>query len=126
MRDEDGHGPWALERWVAGEGLVEHAGQGIEVGSPGHRLASDLLGSGIGDRAREMGRLRVAALLVRAPREPEIRQVTVLPAALVGDEDVHRLHVAVDEAARMGSVERVRHLADQRERPLRVEGPLAC
>ncbi|HET7367409.1 MAG TPA: hypothetical protein VFI83_03500 [Gaiella sp.] len=34
------------------------------------------------------------------------------------DEDVSRLHVAMDEAAGVGGVERVRDLTDDRERPL--------
>src|SRR3712207_9566095 len=58
--------------------------------------ALDLLGRAVVDRAEELSRLREAALRVGLAREAEVGEVR----AVVVEQDVRGLHVAVDEAAR--------------------------
>ena len=52
-----------------------------------------------------------------ASSEAEVGEVTVLPAVFLGDENVRRLHVTVDEPARMRGIQSRSDLADERERP---------
>ena len=49
----------------------------------------------------------------------------MLPAGLLGDEDVRRLHITVDEPTRVGGIQRGSDLAHQGERPLRIERRLS-
>ena len=55
--------------------------------------------------------------------EPEVAEVGVRSPSVRRDENVCRLHVAVDEARRLGGVERVCDLREQRERPLGLQRP---
>jgi hypothetical protein len=54
MGVQSGGRPRALERRLAGQALVEHAAERVEVGTPVGRLARDLLGRGVIDGAGEM------------------------------------------------------------------------
>ena len=121
MRDEHCHRSAARERRIARQGLVEHAGEGVEVGPPSHGLAGDLLGGGVGDRSREMWRLLRVGARIWATCEAEVGEVAVLPTVFLGNEDVGGLHVSVDEPSGVRGVERGRDLTDQRERPLGIE-----
>ena len=79
------------------------------------RIASGAMYSSVPD---ELPGARQAAAGGDVLRQPEVAQVRV--PGLV-EEHVGRLHVPVDEPARMGSVERVRHLGDDSERARRLE-----
>ena len=56
--------------------------------------------------------------LAEAPAEPEVGKVNVLSFV---EQDVGGLHVAVHQPARMGYVERVRDLGENRDRAGRIE-----
>ena len=72
-----------------------------------------------------MCRLALRAGRIGASREAEVGEVAVLSPGLLGDEDVRRLHVTVDEPTSVGGVESGSHLADERERPLGIERRVA-
>ena len=78
---------------LAGQRLVHHRGERIQVGTRAVRLAADLLRRGVVERARVLARHRHAAL-ARALGQAEVREERVV---VVVDEDVLRLHVAVHE-----------------------------
>src|SRR5438093_1163046 len=59
------------------------------------------------------------------PREPEVADVRTRAGIVLGDEDVSRLHVAMDEPDRMRRVERVGDLRDQADGALRIERAFA-
>ena len=63
----------------------------------------------------------VAAILGELLRQAEVAQVAVVGGV---DEHVPGLHVAMHEPARVRGVERVRDLADEPERTLRLERPV--
>ena len=110
-----------LERRLAAEALVEHAAERVEVGAAVDRLALELLGGGVLERADEEARLRQTRrghLL----RDPEVAQVDALRR--LRDEDVRRLDVPVDEPAVVRRVERARDLLQQVERLPEPERPL--
>ena len=83
----------------AGEQLVEQHAQRVDVGGGGHRLAAHLLGAGVlgrhqlqpgrGRRQRLPGHLGIEQL-----GDAEVEQ---LGHAVLGDQDVGRLDVAVDD-----------------------------
>ena len=114
----------AGERDGARERLEEQAAERVDVGAPVDLLAADLLRGDVVDRAHQaaVGGLAVGGAL----REPEVGEVDVLAPALLVDEDVRRLHVAVDEPERVRGVERVRDLRRDRDRASRLERALAA
>ena len=110
----------AAERRRSGEHLVEHAGQRVLVGPPVDLAAADLLGREVVERSREPpGRSRAAVDELR--RQAEVAQVAVVGRV---DEDVSRLHVAMDEPALVRSVEGVCDLADEPDRALPRKRPV--
>ncbi len=90
------------ERAPAAEGLVEQGARGEEVGARVDGVAEDLLGGHVARRSHdEPGRREVGARvewngrrLGRLVGEAEVHE----PAAVRGEEEVRRLHVAVDDA----------------------------
>jgi hypothetical protein len=108
----------APERRVPGQRLVQHAGQGVDVHPlVDHRVLEALRrdvfqgahgGSGDGQRAAGAD----------GAGDAEVRQVgEVAPGAgRVDEQHVGRLDVAVDQALRVGGVERVGHLGDHVDR----------
>jgi hypothetical protein len=73
-----------------------------------------VLGSHIGRRPQHRARARDRARALGREGDPQINE---LHLALVGQQDVGRLHVAVDDPVPVGVVERVRDAAQRRERP---------
>ena len=122
MGPEDGEVRVAPERRLAGQALVEHAAQRVEVGAEVDRLASDLLGGGVVDRAQELAGARQPRARAHLLGEPEVAQVRVLT---LGQQHVARLDVPVYEAAPVGGVERPRHLPENVERTGRPQRVLA-
>jgi hypothetical protein len=113
-----------LNGGLAGQALVEHAAKPVDIGPPIGRLGGDLLGRRVVDGAREVGAAGGTRFEVGGAGEPEIGQVTVLLAALLGDEHVGGLDVTVDEIVLVGGVERVGDLVDELERPGGLKRPL--
>ena len=110
-----------LERRPAGEALVEHAAERVDVGASVERQPLDLLGRGVLDgadedpRPRQVGRARLL-------RDAEVRQVHVLGG--LGDQDVRGLDVAVDQVVVVGGVECARDLLEHVERAPDAQAPL--
>jgi hypothetical protein len=107
MRLERGKVGLSLVRRLSGEAVKEDTTEGVEVRAPVEGLTLDLLGAAVLDGAEEQARLghpRGA----RALREAEVAEVGVL--ARLGDEDVRRLDVAMDEAGLVRAVERAADL----------------
>ena len=92
----------ALERDLAGEHLVEHDAQRVEVRLAGDRLAERLLGRDVVGRA-EHAPVGGQPLLVERAGDPEVGD---LGRALLVDQDVLGLDVAVDDVAGVGGAER--------------------
>ena len=96
----------AEERHPAGEALVQHEPQRVEVGPPVEAAAAHLLGRQVlGRPHHDVVAGQVVAGAVEALGDPEVGQQD---PAVGGDEDVARLDVAVDEAGVVGGVERRR------------------
>jgi hypothetical protein len=100
----------AGERRFAGQHLVQHRAEGVDVGSRVHRLAARLLGAHVGGCADRHARLGepLAGLVARErAADAEVGDQRVA----VGEQDVLRLHIAVDDAVAVGEIEPVGHLA---------------
>ena len=94
-------------RVFARPALVEDQGQRVDVGlGPDVDPSLGLLGRHVGEGADDVsgGGQRRA---VGEARDAEIHQLRARGVALLGDEDVLRLDVAVDDRARVGVVERL-------------------
>ena len=116
----------AIEGWRAGEHLVEHDAEGVDVGATVERISGRLFGAHVLRRAddgaftREL-RGRPGLFLLRRLRglgDTEVRHQDV--AALV-QQDVVRLDVAVDDLVAVRVGERVGHLARNTRRVADVE-----
>ena len=109
----------ALERHAAREHLVEHHAERVDVGLRPDAATARLLGRevlrGADDRA-DLGHLRVAGV--------GDAEVGDLDAAVVADEHVVRLDVAVDDAVLVGVAQAGEHLHRDRDRALGRERAL--
>ena len=112
------------ERDLAGEALEQHAAERVHVSGRARLLAADHLRRHVGDRPHHLpaGGDRIGAARLG---EPEVGEIDVLARSLARDERVARLHVAVDQPARMRRVERLGQLPDELDRPRRLERTLA-
>jgi hypothetical protein len=110
---EDGQGGVRGERHPAREHLVGHDPEGVDVGPAVDLAHGRLLGShvlrGAGDHAGDGDPARALDDL----GDPEVHEVH--PAPLV-EQDVLRLHVAMDDPLVVGVVEGVRHPAEDGHR----------
>ena len=111
------------ERRLSREALVQQAGQRVQVRAAVDRLAFQLLGCEVGGRAERAPVQQRATLVDEAAGEAEVCDVHVLAGV---EQHVGRLHVAVDEAARVRRVERPRDLRADPDGPCRVERPFAA
>ncbi len=104
-----------LVRLVAGEHLVDEYAGGVHVG-PGVGLAVDhQLGGEVGDRPDQDPPGRgVLRLGVDRARQAEVGD---LDPAVVGEQDVLRLHVTVQDAGVVGGREGGEHRLDHRQGP---------
>ena len=102
----------ALERDLAGEHLVEDDAERVEVRLTGDGSAEGLLGGDVVGRA-EHPAVRRQALLVERARDPEVGD---LGRALLVDQHVLGLDVAVDDVARVRGAERAGDLDRVRDR----------
>jgi hypothetical protein len=111
--DEHGRRARRLERQHAGEHLVRHHAQRVEVGAAVDlAVAGALLGAHVRRRAdgHPGGREARVAPLDHRPRDAEVGDHGAV--AVVVEEDVVGLDVAVHHAARVGVGERVGHLGE--------------
>ena len=120
MAQRDGDEVLALERHAPGEHLPEDDAERVDVGRGRDRAAARLLGREVLARPEHRAGLGHAVLDVERARDAEVRD---LDLALLAEQDVLRLDVAVDEAVvvREGQpvrdVERELERAPQRQRP---------
>ena len=103
----DGPGLGVAERVVAGGQLVEDDAERVEVGRRTDVAAAELLGRRVVEAARELGR---AGQFARRPQEPRHAEVHDADAVVVGQKDVLRLQVPVDDTGGVDGREPVRHL----------------
>ena len=109
----------AWERHHAGEALVEHRAERVDVGGGGRGLAADLLRGAVVDRPDELpARVRTVSPspLVRPKSARNARSSLV-------DEDVLGLDVAVDQAGRVGGVEGGGDRGEDAQQPLGSSPP---
>src|SRR5262245_47244377 len=117
-------GPHQLElalarvRGLAREALVENAAQRILVAPAVEGLAPDLLRGEIVGGAEQLARACEASTLSRRPGEAEGAEVC-LPCGV--EQNVARLHVAVDEPPPVRRVERRGNLHENRHGRVRLE-----
>jgi hypothetical protein len=124
---EDGGVAVTVEGERPGQALEQHAAQRVDVGGGTDRLAGDLLGGDVVDRADELARGRQPRLGRGPLGEPEVGQVHVVQVVAVGvdhDQDVARLDVPVDQAPAVGDVQRPADLPEDRQRLPGVEAAL--
>ena len=120
MLADDRCGVIGLERSPAGDQLVQHRAEAVEVGLRRDLAAQGLLGWHVGYGADHHPVLRQPAT-VEAHREPE---VTDLGRTFRGEPDVSRLHVAVHDAAGVGELQATRDVLRDGERALQRERSL--
>ena len=108
----DGDEVLARERHLVREQLVENDAERVDVRLLVHPLPLRLLGRDVVGCAEHRARLRHPVLHVERARDPEVGDLRL---ALAVQEDVLRLHVAVDEALLVRERERARDL-DRRAR----------
>ena len=126
MREDDRQLAVAFERPLAGQELEEDAAERVDIGAAVDLAALDLLRRDVVDRPDEAALARQAADRRDVPCKSEVADVCVFAVRPRRDEDVPRLHVAVDEAGAVCFVERTRDLRDQRHRPRCVEASVAA
>ena len=72
----------SAERRHPSERFEEHTAERVDVDAlVDRRQGADLLGSDVVDRSEKLTRRGESALRARVPRQPEVREVTVVPAA---------------------------------------------
>ena len=115
------------ERPPAGQQLEEQQAEGVDVGRGGDRLAGELLGAGVLGRREAQrrarlpspvgaGRFRVEELGDAEVEEPHL--------AALGQQDVGRLEIAMDDEVNMGVVHRLADLLEQDQPLVEAESPL--
>ncbi len=106
----------ALVRLGPGEELEEHHAGGVDVGAGIGLALDDQLRSQVGDAADQHALGGVLGLGADGLGQPEVGD---LDPAVVGDQHVLRLDVAVDQPRPVGRAEGREHRLHQRQRPLR-------
>ena len=120
------HAVVPLERRLPGQHLHDSAGQRVLVGPAVDRLALDLLGRDVVERAEELAGGGERRRGERVLAEPEVGQVDVIGAPLGGVEQyVAWLDVAVHEAVGVRGVQRRGSLGGDRGGPGRARLPSA-
>ena len=118
----DGHLVLAVEGDVPDEHLVEHDAERVDVGLPVDVVAERLLGRDVVRRA-EHAAVGGQPLLLQRAGDAEVGD---LGGALLVDEDVLRLDVAVDDAARVRGAERAGDLDRVGDRLVDRQAPHAA
>ncbi len=110
-------GVFRVERPPPTERLVQHDAEAVDVRAGGRRLSSDLLGREVAGRGRRRGGAGLGV-----PGHAEVREVRTV---LVVEEDVRRLHVAVDHPLGVRGAERAGHLRGHGDEPIGGKGATA-
>src|SRR4029450_3982083 len=88
--------------------------------------ALELLGCHVVERSEEGSGACEAGVDAARLREPEVRQVGMLAtivAGSCGDQDVGRLHIAMDETPAVGGIQGAGHLAEQMHGQIWLQRP---
>ena len=121
----DGHGGVAAEGRTPDHELVEHAAQGVDVGAGVDGVAPGLLGGEVGGGAHH--RADLGEVVVGGGGDgPGDAEVGHLHEAVLVDEDVARLHVAVDHAVAVGEAQGGGHVGADVGGPVGVERPVGA
>ena len=106
-----------------GQALEEHTAEGIDVNAGVDLPAFDLLGRHVVDGSDELTGSGYAAARLDVLRQTEVRKVCmVLPIRPRLDEDVRRLHVAMDQPPGVRCVQGAGHLCSDPQDPGRSDG----
>ena len=97
-----------VKRHDARQHFVEHDREAVDIAALVDVLAADLLRRGVGERPLEIAGARH---LLR-PAHPGDAEIHDLQHALIGDHQVRRLDVAMDDASAMGVAETRHRLRD--------------
>ena len=121
MRPQQGDVGRAGEGRLPRQGLVEDAAERVDVGPLVERVAGDLLGRDVLERADDLSGDGDPRERARALGQAEVAEVAVLASRGLGDEDVRRLDVTMDEALLVRGVEGLRDLREEVDGALRLE-----
>ena len=116
----------ARERNLAGQTPVQHAPQRVDVGAAVHVIAPDLLGGHVVDGPDELSGSGDAGAGLQPLRHAEVGQERAVRrrARIRREQDVARLHVAMDQPGGMGGIERRGRLRDQGDGAVRFQSRL--
>ena len=118
MSEDRCHLRAVAERQRPGETFEQQAAERVLVGAAVDDVTADLLGRDVVDRAHELPIRGTRGR--RGVREPEVGKIGMITVALLIEQHVARLDVAVHQAALMGGVERLRELAGDVQSPARA------
>ena len=118
MRPEHGQVRVPHERHAPRQAFVEQRGERVDVRARVDGRAFDRLRRHVVDRSQQSA--RELGVVVGALGQAEVGQEGS-PARV--EQDVRRLHVAVDQAVLVCLVQGISHRRDDRERPRRLETP---
>ena len=119
MRRHDDH-RGAIERRMSRQQLERDQAETVDVALPSDRFTGGLLGTHV-SRCAEIrpgdGKLRRSRFLLPSQHRTDAKVEDDRPVGLPLDDDVRRLHVAMDDAMRVSRLERRRDFADEALRP---------
>lgn len=100
------------ERWLASKQLVEDRTQAVDIrrGRQAFALTRRLFGRHIGGCAEDGGTHRQAGIILRQLGQPEIRDMRF---ALIVEQDIGRLQIAMENAALVGVMNSAGNLGHQ-------------
>ena len=117
VREHRRRGRLARVGHLAGDRLVEHGAERVDVRAGIHRRLPQLLGGGVVERSDHAARMRDLRLRPQVLHQPEVGQQRVLAL----QQDVRRFDVAVHDPGAVRGVERLRDLGDDRRRHVRFQ-----
>ena len=118
VRPQHAHLDVARVGSMPGQALEEQTPERVHIGALVDGIALDLFRRDVVDRSDELARLREPAHRHGPLRQAEVRHVGVVVGR---EQDVRRLHVAMDEPSRVGGIEGARDLVDDRRRAQGLE-----
>ena len=125
MRENDRELALAVERAGTRQALEEDTTERVDVGTGVDPAALDLLRRDVVDRAHEASLPGEAAGRGHVSRQTEVANVGVLAGSVVGDNDVSRLHIPVDQPRCVRHIEALGDLPDQIDCAFRLEPAFA-
>jgi hypothetical protein len=113
----------ASVRPFAGEQLIQHDAEGVDIGCGGDRPALKLLGSGIPGCHELLAGPGQTGIVRRVGKQLRDAEVEELHPAIAIDQDIARFEVAVDHQVTVQVADRVDDLEHQAEDPLDRQCP---